>query len=299
MENGTDMPTSSDRALEMLGYTETPDSTLLQAFAARWGAVTPKSLESAIGEGEGEEKLFAIFALGYSDGLTLAQRNLIQTQLADMNALVRWASAICLGQAGDKRALPVLCQMLTEYLPQRWEDYFQAPEPRFEQWRTYAPILLGSLGEPLAMPPLRQTLRMLVKLLGQQTVSPDMLFDLEPADYPPEQRNLVFFQDDIVYALGRLGAFGALTGLNAAAPYLDMWMVHLVMGSLHGQYGWEDMMRWKYFPELEADITHALLSKFGLGLDEQTRALDIYGRKKLVELIATYREELMSERSHE
>lgn len=259
----------------------------VQEYVQRWGRVEPDAFEHAVLEGEGHDVLFGIFALGspvYRDMPHV--RQLLYRELECPIPLQRWASAMVLGECGDKRALRVLCAMLTEFLPERVEDVWIPQQGVFEEWRINAPRLLGALGEPLAIPALRLALLRIAHLLKQETFAPEDAID--PLQGLPEKATLVVYEDEIVYALGRLGAFGALVNLPVAEPYLQLWMVHLVMGQLHGRYTSVEITRWRDEPELYSDITYLLLRQFGLTPDEQERATAMYERVKHLQLMWRY-----------
>lgn len=261
----------------------------ITAFARSWGGLDLTACIRARQEGEKGDRLFALFALSHLEDDSA--RTLVRQALHSADAEERWVSAIGLGEAGDKHALPVLCTILTEFFPNQVSTYSQGEGSFYFAFRAYAPGIIGGLGEPLAVPSLRQSLEQLVSLLDQQTFQP---IDAFP-HVNPFTRTYVRYEDDIVYALGRLGAFGALTGLAAAEPWLRLWMLHLIMGHLHGAYPWQDMVRWRYHQELEMDIRHLLMFRFGLTLPQQDELLDHYERTKLRTLYPTYEAERVRE----
>ncbi len=66
------------------------------------------------------ERLFVLFGAGHAkdeQGVTLILPYLESTRPKE-----RWASAISLGTTGDRRAVPALCAMLTEFLPTSLSD---------------------------------------------------------------------------------------------------------------------------------------------------------------------------------
>ncbi len=263
----------------------------LHEFAQRWGGEEPDAFEHAVLEGEGHDPLFGIFALGSPPYRDMPQvRELLYRSLESTVWQQRWASAIVLGECGDKRALRALLAMLTESLPDSIDALWTPEQGQYENWRILAPILLGELGEPLATPALRTALQHVAHLLKQETWASEDGFAplaLQPAD---KVTLLVLYEDEIVYTLGRLGAFGALANLHVAEQYLHMWMVHLVMGHLHGRYTWGGITRWRDEPELYSDITYMLLRQYGLTLNEQEQATAAYEQVKHIQLMMRYQE---------
>lgn len=104
-------------------------------------------------------------------------------------------------------------------------------------------------------------------------------------------RNLLDFQDDVVYALGRLGGFGALTNLHLHKSYLQVWMVHLVMGYLHGSPSWFAGYGIDLDPTLRYDIETLLEQKFGLERNERSECISLYLGTKVNKLMHKYEEE--------
>lgn len=290
MSSGTDSwPEHIDYALARLGDPNQAEREQIASFAQHWGGLDLAACIQALGSGIEHDRLFALLALSHLDAEPA--RLLVRQALRSERPKERWISAIGLGEGGDKQALPVLCTMLTEFLPKQADEHPREQNSFYFTFRGYAPEIIGRLGEPLATPALRHALEQLVSLLGQRSFKAIEAF---PSSNP-YIRDYISYEDSIVYALGRLGAFGALTGLPVAESWLRLWTLHLVMGHLHGAYPWQDMVRWRYHPELEMDIRHTLMFQFGLTLDEQHALLDDYERAKLRELDTTYELELARE----
>lgn len=321
MTDTSSWPPYIDTAWRALSWHK--DHHRLEAFRARWGGLTPDALARAVQEGEGEEKLFAIVALG---GAKLPQsRTLLLPLLHSAIPEERWASALRLGELGEQEALPALCELLTANLRTALQDFKTSNYDLADDWRSGAPILLEKLGNPAAIPALRTALFHLVQLLEQTTLSEDALSEYarqevswEAAqwkDYPhlraalapeppataryvigPEgevriesilrsqdelhqasmRYNLTGYQDLVIFALGRLGALGSLTGVPAAEPFLHVWMVQLLMGTMYGRYISSDVgVQWLSAP-LNDEIRQRLLHDYGLTTQEQDRAIRLY-----------------------
>lgn len=152
----------------------------------------------------------------------------------------RWISALWLGWLRDARAVPTLARMLTEYLPpHEVRDGDGDPVLFYEVWRPHiAPLIsqmapAGGLGLAVA---LRQAL--LAALAQEQAVprprGPLPTWSLlalgereqerrpDPNQwtgqaafqmYHSECQPWINYQHQLVYSLGRLGAFGALMGV--------------------------------------------------------------------------------------
>lgn len=205
-------------------------------------------------------------------------RDILVSYLESTNPLERWASAIGLGRVHEERALPVLLTILTEFLP---PDAPYASSPYYRGWRFSVPEILQSWGEPRFVPPLRHALQQAVRV--EQALTPP-----KPRRHS-ERDDLVRYQDALVYALGRLGALGALTAITGAAEHLDIWLVHLAMGYLHGRHQANSIKLWADHPGLLMDVVSALEHYFGLTEDERQRCLKRYEIEKSFQIAEMYR----------
>jgi hypothetical protein len=88
--------------------------------------------------------------------------------------------------------------------------------------------------------------------------------------------NLTEYQDMVIFALGRLGAMGCLTGVPAAEPFLHVWMVQLIMGHIYDRYTSEDIGPTSLSEPLKSEVRQRLLHDFGLTPQEQERAMRLY-----------------------
>jgi hypothetical protein len=298
-------------------------------FIERWGDLELDGLlraEAGTRGAEDNDRLFVLYALGHT-GAPAAQSRLIPL-LQSGGAGDRWASALLLGRLGERRALPVLCSMLTEGLPERIDVFLNTPRSYYDRVRWDLPVVIERLADPLAVPPLRAALERLVHVLDQTTLpesdqealarahldstamtleqigrvravfepkvrtllarvgARDPVRDADPSahtgtkttkrsQFSAQIGRLFEFEDDIVFALGRLGAMGALTGLSAAPPFLDVWMVHLAMAEVYDRFAQGDVAR-SLSPDLESALRQRLMATFGLAAHEQDHALALY-----------------------
>lgn len=114
-------------ALNSLGYEYPDDEEAVEKLQARLGGLELDRFIQILEEKPGEDRLFALFAVGAKD--SPSARALVAPFLESSHPKERWASALCLGEMKDERALPRLCEMLTEYLPPNQqftsEGYFE------------------------------------------------------------------------------------------------------------------------------------------------------------------------------
>jgi hypothetical protein len=269
------MPPHVSDAFGMLLYANpTRRARFADRFLRTWGGFDPPNLARALHEGEGADRLFALLAL---DGLDRAESNdTLIPFLRSTEPLERWASAIGLGRKRLEPAIPVLIAMLTEFLP---------PDAEYQQswlywnWRPLIPGLLADWGRRDAIGPLRQALQAVLRI------------ELEVPEPPAgstrvsDREDWRQYEDRIVYALGRLGALGALTGLEHAEARLEIWRVHLVMGYLHGRYKITRVRLWEAHPDLHAEVSRILDHCFGLTVQERERSLEAYDVEKSFEVM--------------
>jgi hypothetical protein len=102
---------------------------------------------------------------------------------------------------------------------------------------------------------------------------------------------LQYCQDKVVYALGRLKALGALTGLHGGEDRIDLWRVHLVMGYLHGYHPIARLVFFNQMPALAAELRRVLANVFGLMPTELERHLAHYEFNMLSNLSDLYEAE--------
>lgn len=101
----------------------------VRSFLKRWGGLDLETFVRIFKEGQGEDKLLATFALGYTK--TLAAHELLLPLLESSEPRERFVSALCLGKMREEQAIPVLCEMLTAFLPSKEQHESVANS----QWR--------------------------------------------------------------------------------------------------------------------------------------------------------------------
>ena len=171
-----------------------------------------------------------------NDEITAQGRDLLARYLASPHPRERWASALWLGRLRDERAMPVLVQMLTEYLPPHVLHYPDGSSGMFwyDSWRAKVPPLLCQLSGARLAAALRQALRaalaveqVIPRPSGSEEilqVNQERLTGQEAWEwYATDCRPWLAYQHQLVYALGRVGAFGALLGIPTPAGYYDAW----------------------------------------------------------------------------
>ncbi len=210
----TDWSAYVEHAFSMIQIIGT-DEEYIKDFAGRWGDLELTTFARALNEGEGKDQQVAAFAVGYT-GSRWA-RNLLLPFLHHEHPELRWAAALSLGDMREEAAFPVLVNMLQEFLP---------PHPVVDDWydmqHLYVADILGSWGNQAAVPPLRDTLARLWQAEQQQPTGGGL-------------EAWWHYQDALAYALGRLGAFAALTDLDVPLSRMRLWMVNLIMGYLNAE----------------------------------------------------------------
>lgn len=283
------------KALEMMRYVDPYGDELRMGFKQHWGGYSLEALlravrDAASVEAEGnarypdepEERVFAIFAAAYTGEPSV--RNTLAPFLQSTNYHERWAAALGLGYLQDERALPVLMTMLTEYLPPQLRYARPGiPEWRNEIWRAQVPQILASAWRrPAFVPPLRNALGYVLHL--QRNPLPEARAELAALDVDVRQaltQDWAAFVDITVFALGRLGAFGALDGLELAPERLRFLQVQMIMGALQHQYAGHHFDTWREMPGLRDAVARGLTHEFGLSAEPCAAALAAYEKDEL------------------
>ena len=269
-QHRTDCPDFIQRGLEML-YGEYQPDREVKEFIARWGGFNKETLVRVLSEGQGEDRLLAICLIGASD--FSQARTLLLPFLQSPEAKERWFSALYLGRKKEKLALPVLITMLTEFFPSE-----EIPTPVtdlawFDEVR----------GRAVSTLLLWKDASLVVAFRRAFATSVEAEHSLP--DHPVLRRIILLhwysYQDGLSYALGRKGAFGALTGIPLSPPRQRIAILkmaigyrqieaHLIAGEL--EYGWEQE------GELRTSVKAVLAQRFGLSEEEQEYSLDHFKR---------------------
>lgn len=250
-------------AADRMGYDrdEPEGVAAIEGFATRWGGFGPDALLRAVQAAEGQEWQFTMELLMHS---AAQARELVAPGLSSSDPVTRWYTALYLGALQDQRALPVLSTMLTEFLPSPEEYQTARFDLFYEESRSGIAHLLGKMGNPACVPALRRALQVAINAARTQPlVQPDFL-QYDESRHKIGMKLLNHFSDEIVYALGRLGAMGALTGLQGGEERIDLWRVHLIMGVLHGRYPLNEAMTFSELPELSDELSRLLTTVFGI-----------------------------------
>lgn len=232
----------------------------MEAFKERWGGLTEEAFTTALQKGTAEEKALALLALSYSNAPQA--QTLHSEHLEASEPLERWTSASGLGEKKDERALPVLTALLLEFLPPRMHS-LEREGGRCHFWRIKAAALLGAWGRGDLAPALRHTL--------------EKVWRIEQADQVERRHVWQSYQDELVYALGRMEAFGALTGFSLPRTRLQLWLVLLACGSIQAREHDGDLLtQLQVNQEVKRKVARVLEQRFGLSKEEQHSALEHY-----------------------
>jgi hypothetical protein len=254
-------PEYVDRAFRAIYYGGDYEREI-DAFAQRWHGLETEAFTRALESGTPEERALALFALSYSDSPNA--QAMLYTALESLEPMEQWASALCLGERKDEQALPMLLSCFEEFLPPRLHPLGREGG-LYHSWRIRAAYLLGEWGRTDLIPALRQAL--------------DKAWRFEQADTIDRKHAWHDYQDELVYALGRLEAFGALVGFSLPAPRLQFWIVILACGSLQAQSRYGDLLTQVQINEtLKEEIAQVLERRFGVPVGKQTAYIDSYAQ---------------------
>ena len=246
-------------------YGASADEEKVEAFASRWKGITRETFRHVLSAGQGEDKVLAIFALGWM--ATPEDQEALFPFLHSPVQKERWATALCLGAMKDERALPYLQIMLLEGLsldPQTWP---RTPEEHWEeQWydahRPSVVPLLESWHPPTLIPAMRQAFY--------------RVWELVQAGHPHLFSGYVY-QDALAYALGQRGALGVLTGLDLPPPHRKTALVCLALGHLQAKEHYKDFASEMIDNDtLQQKVAAVLGQRFGLPDEEQQDCVTNY-----------------------
>jgi len=250
-------------ALRCLGYEYPYDEEVVEKLQARLGGLEWDRFVQALEQEPGEDRLFALFAVGAKDNTSA--RALLAPFLDSSYPKERWASALCLGEMKDERALPRLCEMITEYLPPNEQltskGYF---EWHYDYWRSSVAGLLGEWERQTLVLVLYAALKELWQ--QEQLIPPMKILSI---------RSWQHSQDRIAYALGQLKRFQLITDVDATEKRRCLWMVLTALGHLRAVESYPDVFRRTVWNDivLQEQVSKVLQEHFGLAKEEQERCL--------------------------
>ncbi|HEU5375802.1 MAG TPA: hypothetical protein VFV38_10215 [Ktedonobacteraceae bacterium] len=269
------------QAFACMYWEDVSNKVYYETFISHWGGLDLEHMRRALDNGEGEEKVLAIFALGLSAAAGTA--DLLAPLLYQASRMERWASGICLGLMHDSRAFPVLESLLLDGLDT--EEYIrvytlalreQSHTRTHEQnwyavYRWYAIQLLENWDSPTLLPTFKQTYAALWRI--QQRLLPYRW--LEVSNY-----------DAIAYALGQRKTSTLLDEVDVPSEYRNVARIYMALGHLHAQassgtelaglpsrisgLGHEMLVN----ETLQQEVAITLGQLFGLSLAEQEESLD-------------------------
>ncbi|HEX5158914.1 MAG TPA: hypothetical protein VFW17_17025 [Ktedonobacterales bacterium] len=244
--------------------------------------------------------------------------NALAPYLASPYAIERWLATIGLVAMHDERALPILEPLLIEFvgpLPPRRPDL--AIGYIFEYLRYDLLRLMADWGDSRVVPPIRAGLIANVRAEEIEVPEPhgpehEFMFGGERFTgqeawqwFYYSQLNWVDEEHRFIYALGRLGAFGALNGVStrwgvysrrdlwisggdgeyrlerripeshAEIFRANIWRVHMCFGALESQFrgNVERISHFADFPELAESVERFLAEEFKLDEAARRRAM--------------------------
>jgi hypothetical protein len=219
----------------------------LEIFASRWGGLDLDVFRRALREGEEDDRVLALLAIGST--MTPEAQSQLLPFLESRVPMERWASALWLGRMHDERALPVLQTMLVEGLGPLWLAWYLDFVHRSD-----IAYLLGEWGPASVVPWLRQAFQVA----------------LEVEQIWPTNQLLYHYQDALTYALGQRGAFGALVGLALPPERLGLPMVYLALGHLQARRRYRDFLIGIILNKgLQEEVATVLEQQFGLSEQER------------------------------
>lgn len=314
-----------------------PDNLL--AIAHRFAPGQPRS---AADEAEANSVTLDDLALGGPDTIEEADATFALAALGIMRppeapaalvpyltspyALERWLAAFGLVALHDERALSALGRMLVEFIgPNQPASRHSAAGYYIQTLRSYLPQMLAEWGDPRLAPLLRTALIATVRAEEIEVpdlpeVDPGFVWNGRHYTGPGVERSFYGFyskqlewvneEHQLVYTLGRMGAFGALEGVptrrgvysrqmaltsvNGGENYFEpclpeshaetfranVWRVHMCFGALESRFcgRMETAFDFSGAPELAEAVEQLLAGKFGMDEAARRRAMEDYDK---------------------
>jgi hypothetical protein len=243
-------------------------ANIIDSFIEHWGSLDTQAFIRAIRNGEGRERLFAMFALAEQPKPGIEE--VYFPFLNSSSQEERWTSLICLGRLKDERVFPALLQLLLEaHQMYFWRPVYDDDSLWFHRQHCNLIRLLGAWGKEQVVPALRQTLH--------------TVWQCEHQPGPFDGRwgcrwdDLHVLEDHLAYALGALEAWGALTDLQLDTKHRN-WIIHyMILGHLQVPLDrwtnalWYAVDTYPSFVSIEEGkhIKRILTQRFGLTEEEQ------------------------------
>ncbi len=241
----------------------------IEAFTRRWGGVDLLTFAHVLQHGQGEDRMRAAFALGYTHSAWAS--DLLSPYLQDEDAGLRWAAVLSLGAMKDERARPVLIHALQEFLPPPYTPPGEVGPDWFDMNHMAVATLLSQWKDPSVIAALRETLLRVWQVQRDAPVHADL-------------QMWSHYEDSLAYALGRLGSFDVLADLDAPEIRKRLCAVNLAMGYLNAKEYYKngllqllsDPLFEENYRELLTLLLQVLEQKMGLLRQEATSYLQSY-----------------------
>jgi hypothetical protein len=257
-----EIPEYINRAFALVKYIDFEED--IKRFEQRWDGLDVPTLLRVLQQGQGEDKILAILALGYAGQSEV--RDILLPLVVSGDPLERWASVIALGEMKEEQMRPLLEAMLTEKLPTGDEPAWLQAAP-YDFWRMRIATILGEWQNPAVVPALRRAFIRIWEVAQRKRAGDKQLW--------------FSFQDDLAYAMGRYGAFGALMGLNLPEYGLRLGVIYLACGYLNAK---RSLLELQTNEALQEEIAVVLTEKFGFSESESESYVKMYGDSYFIRL---------------
>jgi hypothetical protein len=187
-----------------------------ERFVQRWEGFDLDTLRRVLAAGGDDEQCMALYLIAFSR--VPQARELLLPYLQSSLVKQRWSSALLLGEMGEEQAVPVLCTMLSEFLPTQdvaWPCGDRTIQDWLELRRSSAIVTLHFWRLPLVTIAMRHALEQLI------LAEPYSLFDTQQSHWS---------EDLLAYELGQRAVFGALTGMRINDLRMRLALAAMVVG---------------------------------------------------------------------
>jgi hypothetical protein len=198
-------------------YADTGDyKQEMAAFAQRWGNFDLATYKQVLTAGQGDDRCVALYLIAFSQ--PSQAHDLLLPFLNSSSVKERVSSALLLGELGEEQAVPILCTLLTEFLP---TQNMKRPggDRETQYWYELHRFLIVWVLHAWMQPNVTATLRSAF----EQTIAaePYALLNTELTQG---------VEDGLAYELGYRGVFGMLSGMQLNPVRLRLAVTNMVVG---------------------------------------------------------------------
>ncbi|GCE16045.1 HEAT repeat domain-containing protein [Tengunoibacter tsumagoiensis] len=186
----------------------------MERFQQRWGGCQPESCLNVLQTGDRLDRCVALCIIAASS--LPEARQIVASGMRSSSPQERWCSTLCLSEMGDEEAIPDLCSMLTEFLPQPCNPW---PQKELQWWFEDRRLLLPRAVRRWQCSNVTQAL--FAAFQRQVNVEVNTFFN---------ENYCLFYEDYLAYELGFRGDFSGVIGVTWSLAHLRRAVMLMALG---------------------------------------------------------------------